>query len=485
MPRATDFGIDTTAISNATGPLQRGSLADLLQNLAMQPAVEANQLQQAIQEAQGQQGPSLLQRLLSPAGALIAAGSILAGKEGGLPAAAAFGLGGLKGIENQQILEEEAQAKAIADLQKQRDDALDRVEKTQQRVSTMFNTNPDAFIDPETGEPTVTPETMGLITSGFPIRIFPQTRRKLEEADAAQQARHDVFTEALQNTDNVADARQIIDGMMGNMGWTGVPEGVKDSLARAMGTDNWTPTMANIIAQNATNAPDVFVFAAENKLPLEDYRVLQRIDWREKALDMPTLAEQNLLLVQRYNEWLQQNPQEAGEVRRESPTDLDFLRGTVDRAFADEPGSGQQLKQFFDVNETEAVALMQSYQEVLDSNELASMLAGYKELPAIQNMTDEERARYYMNMALELTEAKKQELLRGQATQDAAWVSSIEQQLRSEFPDLGPGNIATIKTKMFERARDAAVQPDGRVDRARFEQAVQAEMQKLREDLGR
>lgn len=476
--------VETSAISNATGPTQGGpDLATLLRGLSTGPAIEANQLQDAIRQLQGQEGPSLVQRLLSPAGLALAAGTVLAGKEAGASGALAFGAGGLQGLQGQTVTEREQRADAISQLQDQRDQALDRVEKAQQRVNNIFNTNPEAFIDPETGEPTIEPEELGLLATGFPVQLFPQTRRQMQNATTDKMARHDVFVKALGNSRSINDARQILRGMMGNMGWHDTPDEVVDALARSMGTPDWTPTLANIIAQNATNAPDVFIKAAENGLALEDPAVVSLVDWRTQPVELPTDAENKLLLIQQFNEWLLRNRDKAGKIREQSTDNTEFLQGAIDEAFADQPGSGQQLKVFLKVNEDNAAEIFESYQEFMKKHELAAQLSGYDEMESIRNMTDEERARYFMTGAIAMRDAKRQEILESQAKEDAKWQSNIKAQLRNEFPALGPLSVINITNKIFRVATEAARRPDGRIDRERFEETVRTELQKVRQDL--
>lgn len=479
-----NFGIDTTAMSNATGPLQQGpDLASLLGSISAQPAMEANQLQGAIGDLQGQQPPNVLQRLLGPAGLILAAGSLLAGKETGGAGAAAFGLGGLQGLQARETLEREQNAKAIDQLQKQRDEALDRVSAAQQRVNNIFNTNPDAFIDPETGEPTMDPEMLGLLATGFPIRLFPQSRRRLAEATEEREARHKIYGEALEGAETVSDARLLMRAMMRNMKWPDAPDEVVDAMARSVGTPEWTPTVANIIANNATNAPDIFIRAAETGLPLEDYGVISMIQWRDKEAELPSDSDNKLMLIMQFNQWLQQNRDKAAEIRKTSASDPEFLRSAMDEAFAEAPGSAQQLKIFLKVNEDEAMQFFESYDEYAKQHELAASLSGYDELPAIRDMSDEERAKFFARGAVELQGAKKEELLRAQAEQDAAWRNGIKTKLRAEFPALGPRSRANITNEIFKRAAEAATRPDGRLDREKFEAAVQAELVIVRKEL--
>jgi hypothetical protein len=484
MPASKNFGIGTTALSNATGPLQSGpDLGQLLAQLGTQPAIEANQLQGAIGELQGQQTPGMLERLMGPAGLILAAGSLLAGSEGGGLGAAAFGLGGLKGLQAQETLEREQQAKAIEQLQDQRDTALDRVSAIQQRVNNVFNTNPEAFIDPETGEPVASPEMLGLLATGFPVRLFPQSRRKLARATASREARHKLYETALDSAESIPDARQIVRSMMHNIEWFDAPDGVVDAMARAMGTPEWTPTLANIIATNATNAPDVFTRAAELQVPLEDWQIISMIDWRGEEAELPTDAENKLMLIMRYNDWMQKNPELAQKARQESVSDSEFYRSTMDQAFAEEPGSSQQLKVFLKVDENEATQFLQGYDEFSKQHELATSLSGYDELPAIRDMTDEERARYFARGAIEVNKAKRAETLEEQAKQDAAWRSKIQSQIKAEFPTLGPKSIINITNEMHERARKASLTASGFIDRQKFEDAMQAEMAKMRQDM--
>lgn len=482
MPSPKDLGIDTTAISNATGPLQGGpDLASLLRTLGTQPAQEATQLQGALQQLQqgGEQQPNILEQLLSPAGLAIVAGSLLAGKAGGGAGAAAFGLGGLQGLQGQEAAKQELRAEAIDKLQEQRDKALDRVESAQQRANTIFNTNPDAFIDPETGEPTIDPETLGLLTTGFPIKLFPQTRRRLNQADASQTARHELYGEALKGSDSISDARQILKSMMTNMQWFDVPDGVVDAMARSIGTPEWTPTLANIYVQyGGASALDAFIHAAENKLPLEDPAVLAHIDWQERPATDIDLADKEVSLIERLNKWGSDpaNRETLRTIREEVGTDeVKFIQRQIEEAFVEEQGNKAFMLKRLGILGNDFAQYIAAYRLVSDKFDLANRLSGISKLEFLDNLSPEEFEKWKATQASSTKKAMDDAAFRTSASQDAESLNLVKQRLRAEL-NLGTKATIDVANEVLRVAIEAATRPDGRVDRDKFEAEVERQM---------
>jgi hypothetical protein len=480
--------------SSALSPLKQGpDLASLLGNAITGPLGEAKGIEQQIGAMQGAQGPGLLEQLFSPKGLGLLGGALMAGKQGGAGAAGAFGLGGIQGIQSLIAQEKEQQAAAIASLQEQRDKALDRADKAIQRVSTAFNTNPDAFINPETGEPVLSPREIGFLATGTDIEMFPQTRRLMEQRDEQWKRRMDLLTGALKSTRSLEDARNLTEVVMRNMNWTDPDPATVDALARSMGTERFPIEAANaILKAGHSSGLAAIVYGLENGLAWDDPEVWRRVDFNEETATDPQNIQDQLYADALFamNDYERANPEEVFQMRRESGEDNSkYLTQLSEKALAQQAGTRSLFQRKMGLLGDDTVDnLMRSLGVIRDNNSLAIKLGGIDKLPVMRGMTDEQRQQFELDQANHLAGATQRAATNSKAESDAALMNDAVVKFQQQIK-LSPQAAHELASRAFIEAAKPYIDKSGRItNEAAFIEAynklVQEQIQLIKQKRG-
>lgn len=473
-----NFGIDNTTKSSALG------LQQLLgQSSMLNQTLQAQMLGQQAQALQAQESPSLLQRLLSPGGLALLAGSGIAANQGGPQAGLAFAGGGLQGIQ-QQIANDEAQkVAAVEALQKQRDDALDRAEKSMNRVSQIFNTNPDAFTDPETGEPTIDETLLGILATGEPIMLSPNARRKLNRSDAQQTARHNFMVDALKESQTIEDARNILHGIFGNQGWKNPPTQVLDSLAKSIGTPEFESEMIRTIMDyGGTSGKQALVTAATNGVSPADPSIIKMIDWSEKQPDdlTPTQVEdlKILSLDEELTKWRMDpaNAKKVEALKRKHGTDQSAMQSEiVDIVLGERSGDWN--------------IYVNARRHLIESGELGTLWKGYADSgalfdltnaltgldPKFRSMSADEQVRFRATAAYGVFQALRDQVNETKAVNDGLSLNNATNRFIREIPGMNSDQASVVAQEILKDATDE----NGNVDQAKFNSLVDLVVQQF------
>jgi len=445
-------------------------------NAIMDDTARAQLLESMLAQTEAAPTSSMLDQLMSPRGLLALLGTGAAGAIGGAPAAAGFGIGALGGAEAATQAELATKRKAIEELNKRYETALDQLDKSRQRVATLFNTNPEAFVDPVTGEQKVSPEVLGFYATGIKMPLFATTRRVMERRDEAWAKRNDLFTTALGKSHSPDEAKKILQGFFINMGYN-APDELTDTLAQSYGTQGWEQSTADsILKYGGSSGLDALIAAGENGWSLHDPRTLRMVEFKnpESSADKITPNDEFLRLANEINAW-QADPANLEMVRAtraESATAEEFSRKIAQEVLGGREGDLRvYLHEAALKDPSEFNGIMANYKMLQDKYKLGIGISGIDKLPSVRNMTDEEQQQWIWGMAEDAYRAQQQQLRTSQANQDAAMANSTAVRLQKEA-GLGVQQAHAVSKAILDDAMKAATRPDGRVDMARYQQEV-------------
>ena len=464
-----NLGIENTTQSSALGLQAMLGQSGVLGNLA-----QAQQLGQQARTLQGQETPSLLQRLLSPGGLALLAGTGIAASQGGGTAAAGFGAGGLQGLQQRLLAENESKAAAVEDLQKQRNDALDRADKAMNRVSNLINTNPDLFTDPDTGEQTISPDLLGFLASGENLRLSVTARRKLNRKDVETDARHEMLTDALGKADSIEQARVIMNEVFRNQDWHNPDPAVVNALSNALGTPEFNPTLLNVIVKHGgLSGLEAITRAREMGVSEDDPQILGMIDWQEReSSDLTPAALKDLKIMQldaELTKW-QQDPANRNalrEIRKEAGTDqLAFLQKLANAVFA---GRAGDINPYIDeythlAKDGSFTIYMKALAESGALTDVAEAVAGTD----LIGDSPEERIRKRAEYTSKLFNAMQEQVRETNAFDDVKLRDTATARLVAEIPKMDVGRAGRVTAEILKDATDAT----GRVNEEQFEQLL-------------
>lgn len=472
----SDFGLSqpsqSSSVDNSFGG---GGLQDLLgSNAILDEAAKSKVLDEAIAQAQGQPSPSLTDQLKSPGGLLALLGTIAAGAVGGAPAAAGFGLGSLSGASAATEAKAAQQRKAIDELIKQRDESQKRLADSQTRMATIFNTNPEAFVDPATGEQKIPPEVLGFYMTGTPTEIFATSRRAANRRDTLWDKRYELLTKRLETAPTLDDRKAIVGSLFRLLDFPQDPA-LAESLAAAP-PDKFPVDLANMYMKyGGETGLNAIIQAGEQGLPLYDPRIAKLIQYRDPDnAGKTTPSDRFLQLAQEINAWSSDpaNLDRMREIRQENEQKGE---GAISIAIAREVLGGRRGD--FDTYMHEAslrgpdelAAIQANLKQQLGQYSLGIGMAGIDKLPFIQNMTDEERAAWFWQNAQAMTDAQQQQARDERAKQDLQLGNDIAGRIRKELTT-GSAEANQFAKEILGLALTRATRPDGSVDWARYEQ---------------
>jgi len=338
-----DFGLtqDSNTNSNAAGSEDGANTVDL-QDMLGSSILDAEEKARLLGEySQGlgiEGGGGMKDQLFSKRGLLLAAlagGSLAAGQPG---LAAGIGLGGIeKGAEN--VAAERTALKAAKDqAEAERDKALQRADSERNRLANMFNTNPEAFVNPETGEPVMDDQAFGYLLTGQNVAIHPTTRRVMNRRDKDHERVTEIFMDSLEEAQSVEQAGQIVTQLFNHLGDAGnVPPAVKDALVRAYGTPEFDKEFASTVFRYAgASGRDAAIKAGELGLPLHHPTILKMMDFSKgDAITPSQQLNSEYIKLRETVRLFQMNPENAtilAATREETNNGTEFNRALVEMA---------------------------------------------------------------------------------------------------------------------------------------------------------
>lgn len=462
------LGIPNTSRSSALGPSsQEPDLASLLQGTTLgQTLGQARSAGQRAEAIQGQEEPSLLQRLISPSGLALLAATLGAGAAGGGAGALAFGAGALPQLQASVAEEKEERAAAVATLQKERDEALDRAEKSMNRFTTILNSNPEAFAG-------IDENLLGALATGEAIRLNPTARRRASRVDDQQKQRHDILMEGIKTTKTVEDTRTVLRQIFANQDWHNAPTEVIDALARNIGTPDINSTLANIGAEHGGSSfQSAVIRAGEMGVGLEHPDVFSLIDWNEREEDSLTPSQLEDLKILQLDEeitkWTSDpdNRQKLAEFRAEAGEDeIAFQRIVMEEVFA---GRGGDINLYLNARghlarDGKWRVFNTAWVESGGPFSLADAILSTD--PKFRRMGEEQKLRYRAKTAFQTFKAMLDSVNETNAFDDATSLNNATQRFLAEIPNMDSGRAQQLAREAVTDATDQA----GRVDREQFE----------------
>lgn len=466
------LGIPNTSQSSALGPTRQGpDLASLLEGTTfLRTLAEAQSAEQGMRDVQSQRDPSLIDKLLSPGGLATILATIGAGAATGGAGAAAFGMGALPQLSKAVAQEREERAAAVGALQDQRDEALDRADKSMNRFTQILTSNPEALED-------IPPTLLGPLATGEAIRLNPTARRKAARSDAAQKRRHEFLMEALQAVDSTEQARLVVKQIMRNQDWD-APAEVVNQIASAIGTKDVDATMANIGAKHGGASFQSALIAAREKGVdvFMDPETLAMIDWNEKEEESLTPSQQENLKVlgldEELNRWSADPANQATieTIRAETGRDeIAFQKRVVEIAFS---GRSGDVNIYLDARghlarENKWKAFTTAWAESGGPFALADIMMMAD--PKFQVMNEEQKLRYRAHTAFTTFKSMLDTVNQTNAFDDAMALHDATHRFLKEIPNMDSGRAQDIAKKAIENATDES----GRVVKEIFNQEVQ------------
>jgi hypothetical protein len=471
----------SSSVDNAQG---QDMLKELLGggNQILDETAKSRVLEQVLAQQNEQPTPTALDKLLSPQGLIALLGTLGAGAAGGAPAAAGFGLGALSNAGVAAEADRAQKRKAIDELEKSLEQSQDRLDKSRNRIATLFNTNPEAFVDPTTGEQKIAPDVLGFYTTGTPVELFATTRRALNRNDDATLRRHNLLTDNLKSVTDPNDRRVVLDAIFQNMGFK-APAELTTTLANAT-PESITPEVANtILKYGGSSGLDALIAAGEQHKSPFDPAILRMVRWQDPDVtaNKVTPSDRFVQLASEINAWSSDpaNLDRMREIRSENESKGE---SAISIAIAREVLGGRRGD--FDVyrdqsglhDPNDLGAVMQQFKLIQEKYKMGVGLSGIDKLPAIRNMSDEEQNAYFWNLAVDAHEAQIQQQRDAQAKQDVGLANQAAIRLQKEL-GVGPAAAAAAVKAIAKAALTRATRRDGSVDRAMYEQEYNAAVQ--------
>jgi hypothetical protein len=494
MARPSDFGIQPSSKSSGNSPLNKGPNVEALLGSIPAARAEAGALGQQIQGVASQESPGLLQRLLSPSSLPLLAGTIGAGAFAGPAGAALFGLGGIGGLQQQVAQEQEQKAAAIENLQEQRDKALERVEKAENRFANMINTNPDILTNPITGEQSIEPEELGELLLGLEnVPLFPQSRRLLNERGPRFEQAFELIKSNLENASTFEDARLLTREAFNLIQGYEVDDGTIDAIARSIGSEKGinVPLLNSLKDLDPNGVIDAFINGLQNGYDETDVRFWKFIKPTEPAVPPSEIDDlwwqQAVEKMHRF----QTNPANAEKVRAirdEAGPDLTkFQQGIADAALGDDA----RLANAF-INKSKSVfggmdpwvQYMQGYRVVSDKFNTPEMLSIFRDMPIFAGMSNDEFLNFKHEATNKLIGSGKRDGAKVAAKRDAGVAARVDRDLQTTM-QLQAKSAAELAARIFKEANDEATSPSGEVDQVLRDRLIDEKLKAAKEAIKR
>jgi hypothetical protein len=478
-PTLTDLGLTTPTQSSAI-KAGRPTLQDLLSNADTLGGSfgEAAAIGEQIQQLQETEDPNILQQLTSPGGlaTILAAG--LAATQGGGEAALAVGAGGLGALQKKVATGREVRATAIENLQDQRDKALERQDKTFQRFNTLMTSNPDLFVDPETGEPVAPPKVLGFLATGSSaISINPHTRRLANERQERWEKMFNLYESRLEETSSLEDARVLTKAIFNISDWPDPPDAVVDGIARSVGTDDLDAAVIRTVLDfSGSSGLDALQQKFENGWSFSDSRFWKMLKWMPQGDGKITTNDVFINLVDEMNRVSKDpaNREAIGKIKEESVGDPALEMHLMAKlAFPNRKGDQDLYLDEANAGDPQTLKVLQNqYNRVRDIFDLVMLQTDVKAMSEFEGKSPEQRAKLFYEMALQDTKAFKDGARINDGLQDTILGNQVAGRFQSEL-GLSRSTSMKVTNRIIADANVVATQPDGTFDRPKFEAEVE------------
>ncbi len=477
----SDMGFLQPTQSNKSDDISKtDTLAQLLENSSAlyDELGRARVLEQQYDKLSAQETPSTLDRLLSPEGIIRLLGTAGAGAIGGAPAAAGFGLGSVGALNSAAEADRAQKRKAMEELNDRHEKVLDRLDKSRNRYTTLLQSQPELFLDPETGQPTVSPKLLGIMATGDPVPLSPAAKSAIKSAGENDERRYNLLNERLTTAPDVESRKTILKSMF-NILKSDVPEGELNALASAKPEESNKMTADFIAKYYPAVATDVFIAASELGVPYSDYRITRMLKGHYKDPDLDddagklTIPDLAIQAGGRIAAW-QKDPENAETLRKlksEAITEMDFsLKLATEVLGGDRDQYDAYRTAFKLVDPKDLQMTTEFYGDVVEGNATADAFAGFEDVESRRAMTPEERRAADWKVAQDQVKAAKQAVKTEQANLDLETATSIIPRLQAiGMPRMFAQHLAV---KFMKDAKNAATRPNGTVDRERYIQEV-------------
>lgn len=481
----SDFGLtnqnDSTSIQGGPGLEQ---LIAELNNMGTSAVTEA-QRGQALEEKLAGQG-GLLEKLKSPKGIALLLGALGVGAAGGgASGAAAFGLGAAGGLSQDVEKEKKGLQAALADSDK-------KLESIQQKFSTAFNTNPEAFIDPDTGQPVVDARVLGWYMTGTTIPMYPQTRRLMNQRDERWKSRMEVLTGALEDADTKEDRRNLTGAVLRQLQWFDPPAEVVNSLVNAMGTDDFDQAFAaTLVRHGGQTGIDAIIRAGEMGLPLQHPEIMRGVQFRSDTGSTTPSQELNQRLItdmEIVNKF-SVNPINAEFVKTVNANNApDDARKIIAEKALEGEGTGEidfYIDRVNAMGPKDFDQLMKAYSIGSSKRRIVDTMRGVNDTTLKEqiNMSDEEYRNFEIGEAQQFIGDAQDAARQSVAVQIASQRNTIAQQIQASLPGLGVEGVYSLLNQVMAAAlEDAKKDADGAVNRADFDRLLKIYAEKAIKD---
>jgi hypothetical protein len=470
----SDFGLTQPSQTNS---LSEGSqdganvpdLQQLLSSSLLDAEEKARMMSQQMEQLRGQETQGVRGRMFGTQGAITGLAALAGGLISGRPEMA-LGIagGGVDAMKEAEAQERTALKEAYAAAASERDAALDRADKERNRLATMFNTNPEAFVDPNTGEPVADPQALGYLLTGTDLPIHPTTRRVMTRRDENRKAVTGLLTDALEAAQSIPQARQVTNELFRHLGDEGqIPGGVKDSLIEAYGTPEFEREFASVAFRyGGQTGLDAAIEAGRRGVPLHHPDILEMMDFSQGDVLTPTqkVTDEFLKLSDRVRLY-QTSPTNADIVAglRESAEDTTaFNRALVEKAL---PLAADQMAYFKGAGMIRDMSFDQwqaMYNDARGKYSIVDTIGGVQVLEEVEGLEGAEReaklAALAAGTALQTHERQVEESQLMGANQVTSTIAKGASRLVSLYPISEP-MAGQISDNIYTRARKA-VGPD-------------------------
>jgi len=454
------IGNMTESSANSTGI--NPALQEFLDNVKKldSTASKAVLLQEQATQLAQTKPEGFLDKLLSKEGLLkmgLAGGAVALG-------APALGAGAALGTLNAaDIAAGEAKVahqKAIEDNQAATDTALQRVDNQQQKMVSLFTSNPEAFAE-------VDPLTMGTLLTGLEVPVDPVARLNNRRQDVRWKADWDLTIDQLGESTTTQHRAGLVRGLEALRGELFPPD-VRAAMTSSLQDKDYLEAVNKEILKMALNEKTGQTGLVALNNAFKDGRgeqlwtILPEITWVEDSGTFSTTREE-WKLIERMNTWWADSsvPTEEKLATGGDPTKI------ADAVFSDEPGfKGVMEKKLTnsDISLGDVWRITQG-----TSSQLREMKELF-DLGDFSGATPEEQNRILQgNVNSQITQV--------QETLETASVSANEELVRSGASRLAMGTSDTftagvyirMATQAMQNAMANATREDGTVDPAKFE----------------
>jgi len=496
MPGLIDLstlGVTKPTTSSAVQPSANVPMVqDLLGDVIPRREGEIMAANRGIAQAQATEIPSFNDRLLSPAGLSALVAAIAGGALGGVPGAIGAASGGLGGIASQVQGDQQALAAKVKQLEDAKKNAQDDLDKTRTRLATLFGQDPAAFTktDPQTGQmvPVAPPEVIGYYVTGTQLPLDPTAKIMVERRGKQWDSSMKLVGDALAKSQSPEDARVLTRYALKMMDWPDPPDGVVEALATSFGTPKYETELARLfITQCAGSGIQAMIFAAQNNLPLYDYRVLKMLHFYDPNTAGNLSPEQQvtsayLEALEKINRWTKTHPNENTRINTEAGADNRLYMANLARvALAEDQRLLGAFETKLRTSPTDALDYFRAYGQVAGQFDFAQFLAQMKGLKPTE-ITSERVTELIRTAVVQQVQDARTEVNRSGATRELMAFDNIVR-TRLQPLGLGPAQIDATIAAIRQTALTNATRADGSLDQTLYESEIQRLAQKAQDDL--